>query len=161
MSLPTLASALDTVMDTLLQVLVAEQTKDPKVPTDTDVLNDVKLIARGDRLDPRPTTPAIWLFCKAAHPVDGLGNLHETWELPVMLACMVENENDDAGYQAATDLAARARGVILNAKDTVRAAAPYVSSIKSGSFEPSAPWHKYGQLFRAYAEIRVLFTVRG
>ena len=161
MSLPTLATALDTVLDTLLQVLVAEQTKDPKVPTDTDVLKDVKLIARGDRQDPRPITPAIWLFCKAAHPVEGLGNLHETWELPVMLACMVENENDDAGYQAATDLAARARGVVLNATRTIQTTASYVSSIKSGSFEPSAPWHKYGQLFRAYAEIRVLFTVRG
>ena len=152
----TLAAAMGEIMDGIVSAL-AEQN------TTTGILADVKVIARGDRQEPRPENPAIWIFARQANPGERTigSNFTEMFEMPVVLAAMVQDDDDDcSGYDAATDLAARARGVVLTSAPK-RFGLDYVTRVISGAFEPSAPWHKAGPLFRSFAEIRVQFQVRG
>jgi len=152
----TLATAMDAIMDNTISALNAARQPVGEVP---GVLADVRQVVRGDRNEPAPVCPAIWVFCKTAEPSHSTMNISEEWEIPVVFACLVENEGSDAGYQAATDLAARTRGVIvLNATKNLGLA--YVRSITSGPFEPSAPWHRTGNQYRAYATCKVTAIIR-
>ncbi len=146
MTSPTLAVALDAIMDALLAKLQAAN-----VPGGT--LSDVATIARGDRSGPCADPPAIYISPRAMRAVQGTAK-REWWTLPVVAGVMVYHENDAEGYQNATDLAARARKIMLNRLGLSYAKKPY-----SGEFIPSAPGMREDEYFRALAEVRVEFEV--
>lgn len=153
----SLATALDAILDGVVTYLITEQTKDD------GTLDDVLIIVRGDRSEPRPDTPALYVVpekMKVSNTQSRNFNLAEWWEFPITIHGMIHHDIPSDGYQAATDLAARARSVILTANSSNLGLA-YVKDIRSDEFDPSGPWNREGDYYRASATVVVLFTVRG
>lgn len=152
----TLSVAIDAIMDGIIADLNAERANGQS-------LEDVILLARGDRAEPSPDVPAIY-----ATPMDmaistrqgTTMNLTEWWEMPVQLASMVKNDIPASGYQAATDLVARARAVLITLNSTNFDLA-YVKDVRSGKFQPAGPWSRENDYYRATATVVVLFSARG
>ncbi len=152
----TLSVAIDAIMDGIIAELDAERANGQS-------LEDVILLARGDRAEPSPDVPAVY-----ATPMDmeistragTIQNLTEWWEMPVQIASMVRNDLPASGYQAATDLAARSRAVLLTLNSTNFDLA-YVKDVRSGKFSPSGPWNRENDYYRATSTIVVLFSARG
>jgi len=151
----TLDESFEAIMDSVIRKLEAEQ-----APGKT--LSGVKKIIRGDRSEPTPYTPCIWVFGETATPDDNYTTLQERWTQPIALVSVVSNYDTDEGYREATKLAALARSVVIKQRrlsDKDGNPLQMVQDIKSARFEPSAPWHKQGNLFSAVAVVDVIFRV--
>jgi len=156
MTTVTLATALDQILDGIVSHLTIEQAAGKS-------LDDVLVIARGDRSEPAPDVPAIYIVpekMKVSNQQARNFNLMEWWELPVTLYGMIHHDIPADGYQTATDLAARARAVVLTANSR-NMSLSYVKDIRSDEFDPAGPWNREGDYYRASATIVVLFSVRG
>jgi hypothetical protein len=152
----TLAVALDSIMAAVVVALERERKPD-------GLLKDVILIGRGDRDGPSPETPSIWVTPDKMRVADEEGfrqNLTEWWELPLRVMVMIRNEDPTQGYMEATDLAARARAILLT-QTSQNLGLPYLKWIKSSTFDPAGPWSREGEYHRAEAELKVAFSVRG
>jgi hypothetical protein len=119
-------------------------------------LDEVEEIVRGDRARPQPLTPAVFVYTEAARNDPTPRSLHETWTLPVILVAVVKDSDPESGYRKATELAAKARSIVLKGS---RIDLDYVQDIRSSRFEASAPWLKEGQLFYSLAVVDVIFTI--
>lgn len=146
LTLPTLATALDEIMDGFLDALKAEN-----VPG--GLLSEVVTIARGDRTGPRADAPAVYITPRPMTAVQGT-TTREWWTLPVLAGSMVQSDNDPDGYYNATDIAARVRRIMLKRLNLMYTKKPY-----SGEFTPAAPGMREEDYFRAMAEIRIQFEV--
>lgn len=145
----TLATALDGILTGVIEKLTAAK-------EEYGALEDVDEIIRGDRARPHPRVPTIWVYPDAATPTH-VTSQQEAWTLPVMLVAVVKNDDPDKGYTAATDLAARARSVVLEGRGLE--SRDYVQDIVSGRFECSGPWYRDGVLFSAIAVVEVKFRI--
>jgi hypothetical protein len=150
----TLAVAIDAILDALVAYLEAET-------GDDGCLCDVVVVQRGDRDEPRPEEPAVYVTPQRMRISEGITtSLVEWWELPVELHAVVSDETPATGYAEATDLAARARSVLLT-HSSKNLGLAYVRGVHSGEFDVSGPWSRNGDYYRAMAELKILFSVRG
>ena len=157
----TLATGIDAVLDGIVLLLQAEQGTGR-------LLSDVLIVARGDRAEPAPDTPAVYVAPGKMSVTDPTTSQNEWWEMPVTLTAMVTCDSDvlPFGYKQATDIAARARAVLLTI-NSGNLNLPYVRQIRSAAFDPAGPWslvrgRSEGVFYpQSTAEIRVLFSVRG
>lgn len=121
-------------------------------------LEEVESVVRGDRARPRPPVPSLWVFAETAQPQHSPRTIAETWHLPIVITPVVkESEEPEDGYKKATELAAKARSIVI--KDRSLGLRAYVQDVRSGRFEPSAPWHRRETLYSAVAVILVIFTI--
>lgn len=151
----TLDEGFEEIMNSIMRKLEAERAPGKS-------LSDVKKVIRGDRSEPTPNTPCIWVFGETAQSDDNYTTLQERWTQPIALVAVVSTYDPDAGYRQATSLAARARSVALKERrlsDKNGKPLQMVQDIKSARFEPSAPWHKQGNLYSAVAVVSVIFRV--
>lgn len=148
MTLPTLATAIDAILDGMLTALTTQQGTG-------GTLTDVISIQRGDRSLPKPDVPAIYITPKAMRSTTMSTKTREWWSMPVSIGVMVKNEVAADGYQAATDLAARARKVLLGRLTSLT----YTKKPVSGAFECSTPHMREQDYFRAMAEVIIEFEV--
>lgn len=127
------------------------------------LLEGIEEVVRGDRARPKPLTPCIWMFAEMAQCSDRTFGLQETWELPVVLAPVVKNDEPEEGYKQASAFAAKARSAIftdeLGQPDRTLGLRSLVQDVKSGRFEPSGPAHRDGSLFGAAAVVMVRFRI--
>lgn len=149
----TLAQAVDAILDEIVYRLDAQTESG-------GTMTDVTLVARGDRSEPRPDTPAVYATPQKMRVTDESTSQVEWWEMPVEISAVVQCKTPVDGYAHATDLAARARAVLLSHTSSNLGLA-YVRLVSSGTFDPSGPWQRNADYYRATAQIRIRFTVRG
>lgn len=121
------------------------------------LLEGVESVVRGDRSRPRPPVPSLWVFAETANPQHNPRAIAETWHLPIVITPIVKADEPEDGYKLATELAAKARSVIL--KDRSLGLREYVQDTRSARFESSAPWHRRDTLYSAVAAVEVRFTI--
>ncbi|MFA5444712.1 MAG: hypothetical protein WC262_07035 [Bacteroidales bacterium] len=150
----TLATAVNAILDGLVTYLKTEQRTG-------GTLSDVIVIARGDRASPSPEVPAVYLVPQKMIVVEPTTSQSEWWEMPVNIGTMVNSDIPEIGYTAATDLAARARALLLT-HNSRNIGLDYIKIIKSSTFDPAGPWSRAeGNYHTASAEVKVLFKIRG
>ncbi len=148
----SLDESLEEVLDSVVRLLEAQKKTG-------GTLTDVNKIIRGDRSNPTPDTPCIWVFSETAQ-VENITALQEKWTLPVALVAVVNKYDEDEGYREATRLAARARSAVIKERrllDVENNPLSMVQDVKGGRFEASAPWHREKTLYSAIAVINVIF----
>ncbi len=119
---------------------------------------EIATVIRGDRARPRPQTPAVWIFAENAQIDHTSTSIQEKWKLPIVLAAIVKDDNTEAGYTKASNLAALSRSALL--KDRTLGLRSFVQDVRSSRFEPSGPWHNDGNLYCSVAVVDVIFLVR-
>ncbi len=124
------------------------------------LLHEVKSIVRGDRARQQPLTPAIWIFAEPANPTDASTSIREVFSLPVVLTAIAQSDDPVEGYSKSSELAAKARSVVLKDKKLVSELRGTVQDTRSGRFEPSGPWHREGRLYGAVAVVNVIFIIK-
>ena len=102
------------------------------------LLSEVNTLVKHDVSSANLTPPSMWVWPETANASTDMG-LHETWNLPVVVACLVQNVNDPVeGKDKATELAGIAHQLLLDGNprfDELK----YVDDITSLRFEPSGP----------------------
>lgn len=152
----TLATAIDAILDGMIAELTAANVTG-------GTLADVVLIARGDRAEPRPDVPAVYVTPEKMRIADREGfrqNLTEWWEMPVTVSAVCQHVTPATGYTNASDLASRARNVLLT-QNSSNFDLAYVKGVTSDTFDPAGPWSRNADYYRASAGVVILFTVRG
>jgi hypothetical protein len=152
----TLATAINEILDGMLESIEA-------ATASGGALQGVALVARADRAEPRPDTPAVYIAPKALTLSSGDNrtlNATETWVLPIEITGVVMEKCPIDGYSEATDLTARARAVLLTHTSS-NFGLDYVRQVASNKFDPAGPWSRAGDYYRATAEVEVLFRIRG
>lgn len=147
-----LATVFDEIMDSVVRILKADEN-----------LTDVKEVIRGDRARPTPYTPCLWVFGETAQADNVYTALQERWTLPVALVAVISSYEPEQAYQQATGLAARARSAVIKHRRLLGEdgnSITAVQDVRSGRFEPSAPWHKEKNLYSAVAVMNVIFRTR-
>jgi len=114
-------------------------------------------IVRGDRARPQPDLPAVWFHGMPATPDHSQRTMAEKWTLPIAIVALVQNTEPEEGYSQATELAARARSVLI--RDRTLRQREYVQDVKSGRFEMSGPDTQREDIFAASAIIEVVFVI--
>ncbi len=120
-------------------------------------LKEIKQVSVGDRIREYPKLPMIWIICDPATPTHTHRALAETWTLPVILICFVENLDPEKGYKEANRLVALARTVVL--KDKILKKLDYVQDIQSGMFNLAQRAPETEIIFGAGATINIIFTI--
>lgn len=121
------------------------------------LLEGIKQVSIGDRISEYPKLPMIWIMCDPATPTHTHRALAETWTLPVMLICFVENLEPEEGYKETNRLAALTRSVVL--KDRTLGKRDYIQDIQSGIFNLAQRDPENKVIFGAAAVINVIFTI--
>lgn len=117
---------------------------------------DAVSIVRGDRDRPNPKMPSVWVFVEECVPNHDRRTLYETWELIAILTPVLTSNIPEEGYVSATSIAAQARTAVIKGRTLDRS---YVQDVRSGRFEPSAPWHREGNKYSALAAVKVIFNI--
>ena len=120
-------------------------------------LKEIKQVSIGDRISEYPKLPMVWIMCDPATPTHTHRALAETWTLPIVSICFVENLDPEKGYKEANRLTALARTVIL--KDKVLKGLDYVQDIQSGGFNLAQRDPENKVIFGAGATINIIFTI--
>lgn len=150
---------LDEAFEAIITAIVQELEEEKEKGSD-GLLEELETIIRGDRARPRPATPALWVFAEQANPSHDTSAIQESWELPVVITPVCKSDDPEDGYRQATRLASRARSVVM--RNRTLGLRPTVQDIKSGRFEPSAPWHSDDKrsLFTAVSVVVVKFRIK-
>ncbi len=146
-----LDEAFEAIMDNALAKLQAEQ-------VEGGLLAEVTTIVRGDRARPSPPTPSLWLFGEQATPSHEPTTIQESWMLPLLITPVYQSIDPEVGYRKASEIAAKGRSILL--ADRTLGLRELVQDVRSGRFEPSAPWHNQGNLYSAVAVLQVTFRIR-
>jgi hypothetical protein len=82
--------------------------------------------------------PALWLVTEPARNNQTTQGLAESWTMAVHVAALVKNDDQEAGSKLASQLAAKARAVILANRRLGGAplGLAYVNDVVSTSFDP-------------------------
>ena len=120
-------------------------------------LSEVKTVARGEAVRPKPMPPIMWIYTDTARVSPDSTTLREVWEMPIMLVAVVQDSQDPKRGQAlATKLAAKARTVIINDR---KLGLSFVNYVESTAFEPRTRFPAEGGKYSAGTAISVTFTI--
>ncbi len=150
MELKKLHEALEEILDSVVDLIEAENGKNKDLGVKAQIV-------RGDRARPTPKPPAVWVRGMPATPDHTQRSYAEKWILPIILLAIVQNANPEAGSKDATELAARARSIVLGDRTLNNRA--YVQDVRSGRFEMSGPATQRDDLFAATAMVDVIFVI--
>jgi hypothetical protein len=143
------------------EILNAVQVKLENATQDGELLQDVKVIVRGDRTTIKPVTPAIWIFSGIAVPLPGaLHTIVERWELDIQNISVVYNTNSEQGFKDANDVVARAKRILLADRTLGFGHGTFFMDIRSKSFDCSNPEFTNGNLYSAIYTCVVSFCIR-
>ncbi|GLB58675.1 hypothetical protein [Cytobacillus sp. NCCP-133] len=118
-------------------------------------LQDVETVIRGDRARPKPATPVIWLFTNSVSPEGKTLGLTQDNGFSITLSVVYKNDDPSKGFSMASDIALRAREVILRDR---KLGLDYVSDIKDINTTLSNPAMANGNLYNAEWMFSVKFT---
>jgi hypothetical protein len=143
------------------EILNAIQTKLENATQDGELLQDVKVIIRGDRTSVKPVTPAIWIFSGIAVPSPAtLHTIVERWELDVQIISVAYNIKTEEGYKNANDVAARAKRILLKDRTLGFGHGTFFADIRSKSFDCSNPAFANGNFYSAIYTATAVFCIR-
>jgi hypothetical protein len=143
------------------EILSAIQTKLENAIQDGELLQDIKIIVRGDRTTQKPKTPAVWIFSGIAIPMPGaLHTIVERWELDIQIISVAYNTNTEEGYKEANDIVARAKRILLKDRTLGFGHGTFFQDIRSKSFDCSNPTFVNGNFYSAIYTAVVTFCIR-
>ena len=150
MELKKLHEALEEILDNIVSLLEDENGKAKELGLKVQIV-------RGDRSRPAPRPPTVWVRGMPAVPDHTQRTYAEKWTLPILLLGMIQNTDPEKGYKEATELAARARSIVLGDRTLNNRA--FVQDVRSGRFEMSGPATQRDDLFAATAMVDVVFVI--
>lgn len=146
--------AVNSIVDALMSRLEDERSEGGS-------LEGVESLVRGDRALANVSTPSVWIWPETATAATDMG-LAETWNMPVVLAALVQDVEDiERGFREATRLAGVALQLALDGNPRLDELS-WVDDITSLRFEPSGPRNTNDRrtLFWADAVVNIRFRRR-
>jgi hypothetical protein len=142
------------------EILNAIQTKLENATQDGELLQDVKVIIRGDKTSIKPVTPAIWIFPSPATILEGSQHtIIERWELPIQNISVVYNTNTEQGFKDANDVIARAKRILIADRTLGFGHGSFIADIHSKSFDCNNPALVNGNFYSAIYTCIVSFCI--
>ncbi|MYL36021.1 hypothetical protein GLW05_20840 [Pontibacillus yanchengensis] len=120
-------------------------------------LCDVKTVSLGERNLNQIRKPALWIFPMNMTLNEDPSRKVEYWSFPIQVMSVYASNDTEEGYLKATDLAARARRILV--QDKRMGLSNIVYEVESARFLPTSSFGVRGNDYAAIAEIVVKMTV--